>query len=68
MLTRLSAKLITVFDCLRKFKPRMILCFKYGVIMTGIFQILLSEVKLSSVAPSLCTINTKDLKIAIDGS
>ena len=44
-----------------KFKPKMISCFKYGVIMTGTFQFLLLEVKY------LFTINTENLKIGIDG-
>ena len=60
-LTPLSAKLIIAFDVLMKFKPKMISCFKYGVIMTGTFQFLLLEVKY------LFTINTENLKIGTDG-
>ena len=60
-LTPLSAKLIIAFGVLMKFKPKMISCFKYGVIMTGTFQFLLLEVKY------LFTINTENLKIGIDG-
>ena len=68
-LTSLSAKLIIAFDFLMKFKPKMISCFKYGVIMTGTFQRLLSEVKFCSTQyVYLFTINTEDLKIEIDGS
>ena len=52
-----------------KFKQKMISCFKYGVIMTGTFQLLLSEVKFCSTQyVYLFTINTEDLKIEIDGS
>lgn len=65
VLTVISAKLITVFDCLRKFKPKTNSCFKCSVIMTGIFQLLLSEANWRSV---LFTINTEDLQIGIDGS
>ena len=47
----------------------MISCFKYGVIMTGTFQLLLLEVKFCSTQyVYLFTINTEDLKIGIDGS
>ena len=68
-LASLSAKLIIEFDVLMKFKPKMISCFKYGVIMIGTFQFLLSEVKFCSTQyVYLFTINTEDLKIEIDGS
>ena len=61
--------MIIVFDVLRKFKPKMILCFKYGLIVTGTFQFPLSEVKFFSTQyVYLFTINTEDLKIGIDGS
>ena len=68
-LTSLSVKMIIAFDVLREFKPKMISCFKYGLIMSGIFQFLLSEVKFFSTQyVYLFTINTEDLKIGIDGS
>ena len=68
-LTSLSAKLIIAFDVLIKFKLKMIWCFKYGVIMTGTFQLLLSEVNFCSTQyVYLFTVNTEDLKIEIDGS
>ena len=61
--------MIIAFDVLRKFKPKMISCFKYGFIMTGNFQFPLSEVKFFSTQyVYLFTIKTEDLKIGIDGS
>ena len=58
-LTSLSAKLIIAFDVLMKFKPKMISCFKYGVIMTGTFCCW----KSSFVVPSMCISVPLTLKI-----